>query len=71
MLTNEKIRPALQCQANHSRKILMSSIPHLSIRMELSEHESFGIDSFKGSVRSFRLYLKAQLIFLETGIIVP
>ena len=43
----------------------------LSLLLEQSEPEQFGIDSFKGNVRSFRLYLAAQKKLLEAGIIAP
>lgn len=41
----------------------------LRILMEQSEPQSIGIDSFKGSVKEFRLYLLAQRKLLEVGII--
>jgi len=81
MPTNEKVRPALQCQTNHREIICTSSIPQstqgekLVIEMEPTEvvkRNPIGLDSFPlGTVRSFRLYLKAQLIFLNAGIIAP
>jgi len=41
----------------------------LSLLLDQSEPEQFGIDSFIGTVRSFRLYLLAQKKLLEAGYI--
>lgn len=63
-------------QADHEKKSLNTSIPQLSLNLSIEmeptkNREPIGLDSFPlGTVRSFRLYLKAQRIFLETGIIV-
>ena len=43
----------------------------LSLLLEQSEPESMGIDSFKGKIKEFKLYLMAQRIFLEAGYIAP
>lgn len=80
MHTNEKIRPVLEHQTDRKEINFNDSIPQstqaekLSIEMEHSEIiecDLIGLDSFLGNVRSFKLYLKAQLIFLEAGIIAP
>ena len=39
----------------------------LNIIMEQSEPERIGIDSFKGTMREFRLYLVAQRKLLKAG----
>ena len=79
MSTNEKVRPVLEHQTDSEEKSFNTSIPqgastkHLSIEMEpVKLRDPIGLDSFPlGTVRSFRLYLKAQLIFLNAGIIAP
>lgn len=74
---HEKARPALQCQTDRVEKLLTHSIPQttlkLSIEMEPSEKRNpIGLDSFPlSTVRAFKLYLKAQRIFLDAGIIAP
>ena len=75
MNTNEKVCPAQQCQTDHKENISTPSIPQqletLSIEMESVERDPIGLDSFMGNIRSFKLYLKAQLIFLNAGVIAP
>jgi hypothetical protein len=67
MFTNEKVRPALQCQTDCEKKSFNTSIPqptmpkHLAIEMEpTKKRDPIGLDSFIGNIRSFRLYVKAQ-----------
>lgn len=75
----EKVRPALQCQTNREEKSFYTSIPqrdepkHLAIEMDPVElRDPIGLDSFPlGTVRAFKLYLKAQRLFLKAGIIAP
>lgn len=43
----------------------------LELLQTWEEPEKVGIDSFKGNVREFRLYLLAQKKLLEAGIIAP
>lgn len=78
MTTNEKIRPALQCQTDQNENLFTASIPQgaepekLAIEMEPTEkRDPIGIDSFRGSITDFKHYLKAQRIYLQTGVIVP
>ena len=66
---HEKARPALQCQTSHGENYSTHSIPRLSLELELCAPESYGKDSFTGSVRVFRVYLKAQRKLIEVGII--
>ena len=69
---HEKVRPALQCQTDYKEIYSNSSIPQLSIRMELSnEPDPIGLDSFAGTVRSFKVYLRAQWLLLKAGVLVP
>lgn len=71
MTANEKVRPALPCQADRNENLFNVSIPQstLAITMEPINRDPIGIDSFKGSIRSFRSYLKAKRILLAVGII--
>ena len=76
MQAQQKDPSALQCQTDRLRKSFNVSIPqstqteNLAIEMEPSEENKLGIDSFIGNIRSFKLYLKAQRIFLIAGVIV-
>lgn len=72
----QKDPSALQCQTDRLRKSFTVSIPqstqteNLAIEMESAWGSKLGLDNFIGNIRSFKLYLKAQRIFLITGIIV-
>lgn len=76
MQAQQKDPSALQCQTDRLRKSFTVSIPqfaqleNLAIEMESTWENKLGIDSFIGNIRSFKLYLKAQRIFLITGVIV-
>jgi len=78
LLINKKARPALQCQTDRNENLFTVSIPQgtapekLAIEMESTEkRDPIGIDSFRGSITDFKRYLKAQRIYLQTGVIVP
>ncbi|MFZ3132713.1 MAG: hypothetical protein WA125_16830 [Desulfosporosinus sp.] len=73
MPTTKIARPVPTNQTSDTRIISSPIIPQLTLEMELSQEppESFAIDRFSGSVRAFRVYLKAQLKLLEAGAIAP
>ncbi|EHQ88237.1 hypothetical protein [Desulfosporosinus youngiae] len=68
MQANKKACQARQCPTDTLKITLNHSIAQSAgdIPVKL---DPIGIDSFAGSVRSFRLYIKARRIFIATGII--
>jgi hypothetical protein len=75
VMDKEKVCSARQRKADRTEKPLNPSIPQpdesmLAIEIEpMPMRDPLGIDSFIGSVRSFRARLKARGIFLAVGII--
>ncbi|HWQ42783.1 MAG TPA: hypothetical protein VN456_12210 [Desulfosporosinus sp.] len=65
MLTNEKVRPALQCQTDQ-RKIQSRII----IPREV-DFRPVCLWGFMGSVKEFRQFIMFQRIYLSAGVIVP
>lgn len=65
MPANEKLRPALQCQTEQGK---------IKSRVIIPRQDDFRpvyLWGFAGSVKDFRLYLKAQRTLLDAGIILP
>ncbi len=63
---NEKPSPALQCQTEQEKNTLTNSIAQSGESIP-----ALGIDSFIGTVRDFRSYLKAQMSLINAGVIAP
>ena len=78
MSVKEKGPSVLEHQTDHTGNIFNQSISqpmdseNLAITMEPVElRDPIALDRFYGNVRSFRLYLKAQLVLLRAGVIAP
>ncbi|EHQ92178.1 hypothetical protein [Desulfosporosinus youngiae] len=65
MQANKKICQARQCPTDQ----LKITLEHSIAQSGGDAPDKLGLDSFAGSVRSFRSYLKARRIFIATGII--
>jgi len=68
MQANKKVCQARQCPTDTLKITLDHSIAQ-STEDTPANRDPIGLDSFAGSVRSFRSYLKARRIFIATGII--
>lgn len=76
---NEKNSPSSALTLTDRQEITLSpSISHLLSKyaIEMETSKPFGrfvisLDSFSGSVRAFRLYLKAQRVLFNAGFILP
>ena len=64
-MTQQKIRPALQCQTDREKLIPRYIIPRST------RHESIYLMGFVGTVSDFRQFLKAQRELFNAGVLVP
>ncbi|MHB8124683.1 MAG: hypothetical protein ACYDEJ_03400 [Desulfitobacteriaceae bacterium] len=75
--TKQKDPQVLTHQAGHKEITSVNSISQASqvisftFEPNASVEEKLGIDSFNGRVAAFKLYLLAQRLLLEAGVIMP